>query len=189
MKRSKRKSLPAVYEIVQWPSDILLKPVQSFTNFSRAPDLEDFLHEATLRNKGLAVAANQVGVKASAFFMKIEQKKLFMINPRIVDQSIETVVMTEGCLSIPGVVWHVARPREVAVEAYDSFGRKFEYEASGLEARVIQHEIDHLDGLSIPDFLVHEDFDLFVEAYFSHLKIPNAYMTFHKVVEAKGPIA
>jgi len=189
MKRSKRRGVPDIYQIVKWPEDILLRPAKSFSRFAHAEDLKDFLHEATLRSGGLAVAANQIGVNASAFFMRVGNKNTFMINPRIIDQSIEKVTVDEGCLSIPGVVWHVSRPKEVFVEAFDSNGEKFEYEASGLEARVIQHEIDHLDGLAIPDFLPLDDFDLFVKAYYSHLNIPNAYIDFEKIIDATGPIA
>jgi peptide deformylase len=172
MKRSKRRGLPSVYDIVQYPTDILHAHAKTFTKFSRAADLEDFLHEATLRNQGLAVAANQVGINTRAFFMRVKEKNTFMINPHILDTSLETVVMDEGCLSIPGVVWHVRRPAEVVVEAYDVKGEKFEAEFSGLEARVVFHEIDHLDGNLLPDYLDDEMFDVFIEAYFSNLKSP-----------------
>lgn len=176
MKRSKRRNMPNVYDIVQYPSPILLKPANGFTKFSRAYDLKDFLHESTLRNHGLAVAANQVGVNASAFFMRVNEKNTFMLNPRILDTSIDTVVMDEGCLSISGVLWHVRRPSEIFVEWHNVDGEVVQGEFSGLEARVVLHEIDHLLGLVIPDHLDDEMFDLFIEAYTSDLKKSNAYI-------------
>lgn len=185
MKRSKRKGLPGVYDIVKYPSRILHSPVKSFTKFSRASDLQDFLHESTLRNQGLAVAANQVGINARAFFMRVEEKNTFMINPHILDTSIETVVMDEGCLSIPSVLWHVRRPIEVLVEAYDCNGNRVEREFSGLEARVVFHEIDHLDGNLIPDYLDDEMFDVFIQAYTSNLKKLNTYVEVEEEVIAQ----
>jgi peptide deformylase len=185
VKRSKRKGLAGVYDIVQYPSKILHSPAQSFTKFSRAADLEDFLHEATLRNHGLAVAANQVGINARAFFMRVNEKNTFMLNPHIVDVSLETVVMDEGCLSIPSVLWHVRRPCEVLVEAFDAFGNKIEKEFSGLEARVVFHEIDHLDGNVIPDYLDDEMFDVFIEAYTSNLRKNNTYVEVDEEIVVK----
>lgn len=176
MKRSKRRNAPSIYDIVQYPSPILLKQTNGFSKFSRARDLQDFLHEATLRNKGLAVAANQVGVNASAFFMRVNEKNTFMLNPHILDTSIDTIVMDEGCLSINGVLWHVRRPKEILVQWHDVDGNTLEQEFSGLEARVILHELDHLSGYAIPDYLDDEMFDLFIEAYTSNLLKPNTYV-------------
>lgn len=176
MKRSKRRGVPNVYDIVQYPSTILGTPTKTFNKYSRASDLQDFLHESTLRNNGLAVAANQVGINARAFFMRVKEKNTFMLNPRILDTSLETAVMDEGCLSIPGVLWHVRRPREILIEACDVNGHVFEAEYSGLEARVILHELDHLDGHLLVDYLDDEIFDVFIEAYYSNLKKPNAYV-------------
>jgi peptide deformylase len=185
MKRSKRRGMPSVYNIVQFPNEILHQYTKSFTKFSKAADLKDFLHEATLRNRGLAVAANQLGVNTSAFFMRVNEKNTFMINPHIVDVSLETVVMDEGCLSIPGVLWHVRRPAEVVVQAYDVDGNKFDAEYSGLEARVVFHEIDHLQGNLIPDYLDDELFDVFIEAYFSNLKKLNMVIEVDEEVVVK----
>jgi len=176
MKRSKRRNMPSIYNIVQYPSEILLRPAKGFSRFSRAKDLEDFLHEATLRNKGLAVAANQVGVNASAFFMKVNDQNTFMLNPRLLDTSMDTVVMEEGCLSINGVLWHVRRPSEILVQWHDTCGNVIEQEFAGLEARVILHEMDHLSGSVLPDYLDDEMFDVFIEAYTSSLKKTNTYV-------------
>lgn len=177
--------MPNVYDIVEYPSKILLTPVKSFTKFSKAAILEDFLHEATLRNKGLAVAANQLGLNTSAFFMRVKEKNTFVINPHIADTSIDYALMDEGCLSIPGVLWHVRRPAEVLLQGYDVNGNFFEREFSGLEARVVLHEMDHLNGSVIPDYLDDEMFQIFIQAYYSYLNQPSAYLDIDEEVVVK----
>ena len=74
-----------------------------------------------------------------------------LVNPVVDWESDETEVMEEGCLSLPNVGVEVERPIHVRVRAQDEYGEAIEIEASGLEARVIQHEIDHLDGVLILD--------------------------------------
>jgi len=170
MSRRHRRQKKNIYDIVLYPSDILHKHTKMLTKFSVADDLEDFLYESLLRSGGLAVAANQIGLNVKAFVMKVNDNKIFAINPVIKDYSLDSCVMPEGCLSIPGVVWRVRRRSEILIEAYDKNGDVFEYEASGLEARVIQHEMDHLDGIVLPDYLDDVMFDVFIEAYYSNLK-------------------
>jgi peptide deformylase len=168
--------MKSIYDIVQYPNTSLFVPCQSLTKFSKAESMEDYLHEAVLRNGGLAVAANQLGLNIRSFFMKVAEKNLFAINPHVLDFSIETTVMNEGCLSIPSVLWHVRRPCEILLEYYDKEGNRHEQEFSGLEARVILHEIDHLDGILIPSYLDDQLFDVFIEAYTSNLNKKNTYI-------------
>src|SRR5205085_9678188 len=70
-----------------------------------------------------------------------------LVNPSIEWRSEDLVTAEEGCLSLPGVVVDVERPLHVRIRALDSSGHELAIEASGLEARVIQHEVDHLDGV------------------------------------------
>jgi peptide deformylase len=74
-----------------------------------------------------------------------------LINPEVEWKGKETETMEEGCLSLPAVLVDVERPIHVRVRAQDQDGDQIVVEASGLEARVIQHEIDHLDGVLILD--------------------------------------
>jgi peptide deformylase len=184
MKRSVRRKMSNVYDIVKYPDPILFNRTKSLTKFSKAEALQDYLHEATIRNKGLAVAANQLGLNVSAFFMKVNDKNFFAINPHIADVSMDTCLMDEGCLSIPAVLWHVHRPKELLLQAYDVNGNFFEQEFSGLEARVIFHEIDHLLGIVLPDYLNDELFDLFVYARESYLKNSSNYINFNFEIKA-----
>jgi peptide deformylase len=102
---------------------------------------------------GVGLAATQVGVLNRVLVYRVQQQAPLaaLINPRIAWSGKETEVMEEGCLSLPGVLVEVDRPVHVRVTALDEWGEEMMIEASGLEARVIQHEIDHLDGVLILD--------------------------------------
>ena len=79
--------------------------------------------------------------------------KRVMINPVIFDESEETNVMEEGCLSIPGVREEITRPISIKIEYFDENWELVEEELSGIAARIVQHEYDHLDGVMIPDHI------------------------------------
>jgi peptide deformylase len=102
---------------------------------------------------GVGLAATQVGVVHRLLVYKIAQDAQLaaLINPEIEWSGRETESMEEGCLSLPRVLVDVDRPIHVRVRALDENGEPIVIEASGLEARVIQHEIDHLDGVLILD--------------------------------------
>jgi peptide deformylase len=102
---------------------------------------------------GIGLAATQVGVlhRVLVYRADPEQPVTALINPVIDWKSDETEAAEEGCLSIPGVRVEVERPETVRVSAKGPDGEELEVQASGLEARVIQHEIDHLDGMLILD--------------------------------------
>jgi peptide deformylase len=76
-----------------------------------------------------------------------ESQRLTLINPVVLESSKTEEKATEGCLSIPGMEEVVKRPAHIVVRAQDELGRTNELEAEGLLSRVIQHEIDHLDGI------------------------------------------
>ena len=102
---------------------------------------------------GIGLAATQVGTLNRVLVYRVQPESPVnaLINPVIEWRGKETEVMDEGCLSLPGVVVDVERPVHVRVSARDEDGEPIEIEASGLEARVIQHEVDHLDGVLILD--------------------------------------
>ena len=104
--------------------------------------------ETMRQSKGVGLAAPQVGLMKRIFVIHIEGDipRIF-INPSIVATSQETVKQEEGCLSLP-VVWaDVVRPEAVRVQALNEKGRPFTIETSGVLARVILHEYDHLEGV------------------------------------------
>jgi peptide deformylase len=102
---------------------------------------------------GVGLAATQVGVlhRLLVYRTDPEQPLTALANPVLEWLSDETEVAPEGCLSIPGVHVDVERPARVRVSAQDATGAPVEIEAQGLQARVIQHEVDHLDGVLILD--------------------------------------
>jgi peptide deformylase len=102
---------------------------------------------------GIGLAATQVGVMHRVLVYRVEHDGPIaaVVNPEIEWSSRDKEPLDEGCLSLPGVLVEVERPVHVRVRARDERGEALLIEASGLEARVLQHEIDHLDGVLILD--------------------------------------
>lgn len=107
---------------------------------------------------GVAIAAPQIGVTLrifvvaeSAYEEDAKYKPLIFINPKITKTSKKTAVMQEGCLSVRWIYGKTKRAVGATVEAYDEYGKKFTFGASGLIAHIFQHEIDHLDGVLFID--------------------------------------
>ena len=80
-----------------------------------------------------------------------ESIKCVLINPEIIEVSEDTVISKEGCLSVPGMIGEVERPRQVKIRALDLEGNQFELEGEGLLAKALLHEIDHLNGIVYTD--------------------------------------
>jgi peptide deformylase len=124
-------------------------PVESFDE-SLVRLTQDML--ATMRdNEGVGLAANQVGRLKRVFVAAIEDEEYVITNPVLTDRSETTETATEGCLSIPGIHVDVERPIAVTVSGQDVSGMPLQIAASDLLARVLQHEVDHLDGVLILD--------------------------------------
>ncbi len=100
---------------------------------------------------GVGLAAPQIGISLAVFVYDIGDRSGVMANPKIVAHSDETEVEEEGCLSIPGVYGPVRRYKWIVVEYQDIRGRKKKERFEGFSARVIQHEMDHLDGVLFVD--------------------------------------
>lgn len=108
------------------------------------------------KENGIGLAAPQVGENIRLFIVFINDQKYVFINPEIIETSQEMCVMEEGCLSIPKVYDDVVRPSSVKVQFLNIDGKIKTIEASGLLARVIQHENDHLNGVLFIDRLSEE---------------------------------
>ena len=107
-----------------------------------ATDMVETMHVA----RGLGLAAPQVGVQKRLFVYQLEDHEpVTVINPTIVETSGEWEY-DEGCLSIPGLFFPIVRPKEIHLTGFDLDGQELSIEADELEARALQHEMDHLDG-------------------------------------------
>lgn len=111
------------------------------------------LREAFDPETALGLAANQIGYAVRVAIVRLGDEARVILNPEVVERSPELEVDSEGCLSLPGVEADVPRPVRVTVRAQDEEGREIYLEAEGLEARLLLHEIDHLDGLLYIDHL------------------------------------
>jgi peptide deformylase len=114
----------------------------------------ELMHDAL----GVGLAATQVGVLHRLLVYRAypEDPLTALVNPVLLWSSEEQESAEEGCLSLPGVHVEVERAAKVRVQAKDGNGEELELEAEGLEARIIQHEIDHLDGVLILDRISRE---------------------------------
>jgi peptide deformylase len=113
----------------------------------------DAMFETMDANKGVGLAANQVGKAVRVAVIDADGHRIALVNPRITASGGVREAEEEGCLSIPDVFADVDRPTEVTLEALDRDGKSYTIEATGLLARAIQHEIDHLDGVLFLDHL------------------------------------
>jgi peptide deformylase len=122
--------------------------------------------EIIKQDKGVGIAGPQIGLMKRIFVVCIEgdEERVF-INPSIIETSLATTKYEEGCLSVPGVYTNVVRCESVKVQAWNEKGRPFTLEASGLLARVIQHEYDHLEGVLFLDYLPEKKRDKLVAKY------------------------
>ncbi len=107
-----------------------------------AKQLVAFMYE----KNGIGLAANQAGVPYRIFAMRGAPENFVCFNPRIVDASEETVVLEEGCLSYPGLIVKVKRPKSIRVRFETPNGDTLTKQFTGMTARIFQHELDHLDG-------------------------------------------
>jgi peptide deformylase len=126
-------------------------PVERFDEdlVQEAESMGRLMHDAL----GIGLAATQLGIlhRLLVFKAYADDPLTVLVNPEIEWSSEELLAGTEGCLSLPGVHVEVERSVEIKVRARNEHGEEIEIEAEGLDARVIQHEIDHLDGVLILD--------------------------------------
>ena len=130
-------------------------PVTDFDDRLRtlAADMLQTMRE----NNGAGLAANQVGVLKRLFTWETQDGNGAVVNPVITFESEEIQEGEEGCLSFPGLFYPTDRPLEVHIRAQDVFGEDLEMEGHGLLARIIAHEIDHLNGILFIEHLARHD--------------------------------
>jgi peptide deformylase len=150
--REARRRL-ALAQIRQYPDAALrlqAKPVQEFDDALQqlVERMTTLMHEAN----GVGLAANQVGVLKRVFVFQLDEgDDRAVVNPEIVERSAETEAGDEGCLSLQGVTVPVERNVAVTVAGRDERGEEVRLELEEMAARVVQHELDHLDGVLVVD--------------------------------------
>lgn len=143
-------------EIITYPHPTLRRTSKSVKKVDAAlramiARMFDLMYE----HKGIGLAANQVDLPLRLFVLNLEGKRgegeeQVFINP-VVSRHKGSEEAEEGCLSIPGVYGKVIRPKQCRVQAYGLDGSEINADLTGLAARCVQHEVDHLDGVLFPD--------------------------------------
>jgi peptide deformylase len=144
----------ALSQVVKFGDPVLKSSASPVTEFDdRLAAEADRMIRLMRDSIGVGLAATQLGVlrRMLVFQVGTDAVPTVLINPEIEWRSDDLATAEEGCLSIPGVVVDVERPLFVRAHAVDVHGGPLTVEASGLEARVIQHEVDHLDGVLMLD--------------------------------------
>ena len=139
-----------LFPLVEWQDAALRTPVDKF-DFAKPPfDPETFSNRLieTMKTKGgMGLAAPQVGISLAAFAIWSAPPQV-IFNPIIVDVSEEKVSLEEACLSFPGIVLNIKRPAQVRMRFTNVKGETLTRKFEGLTARVLQHEMEHLEGKS-----------------------------------------
>ena len=149
MNESKDKNL----KIIKYPDDFLRKKTREVDDIAD-PKIQQLVLDMAKtmeREKGIGLAAPQVGSHFRICVARVDNTLYALINPEIKSYSKTKDVCEEGCLSFPGKFFPVERPTRVKIKARDLNGKKIKIKADGLLSRVLQHEIDHLDGVLIID--------------------------------------
>jgi peptide deformylase len=149
----------AVRDLKIYPDPILRQTCEKVEVFGKELDrILDDLAQSMYAHKGVGLAAVQIGITTRVAVVDVEQREgqprlIELVNPRVVETSRDGYQYEEGCLSFPGEAETVTRPALVTVQAQDRKGNSFEITAKDLLATVIQHEIDHLDGVLFIDHI------------------------------------
>jgi len=143
----------AVYQIIKYGEDngILREKAKEITAITPSINkLLDDLRDTMYGYKGVGLAAPQIGVSKRAIVVDTGEKLIELINPEICEQS-GSESSEEGCLSLPGMAGDVVRAVWVLVKGLNRLGEEIKIEAKGYQARALQHEIDHLEGIIFTD--------------------------------------
>ncbi|MFD1426636.1 peptide deformylase [Kroppenstedtia sanguinis] len=142
----------AIRKIVLVPDPILKEKARPVTKFNeRLHKLLDDMADTMYDAPGVGLAAPQVGISKRVIVVDDGNGLIEAVNPELFDKEGEQLAPPEGCLSIPGLLGEVRRAEKVRLKAQDRQGQFFELEAEGYLARILQHEVDHLNGILFTD--------------------------------------
>lgn len=145
-------------KILIYPNQLLRKKAEEIKNPKdpKIQKLAEKMIKIMRKHKGIGLAGPQIGKLLRIIVVETKDGALTFLNPKIIWHSNKEEIDEEGCLSLPKIYGLVKRWQKIKIEAYDLTGKKKEIEAAGLFARVLQHEIDHLDGVLFIDRLIRQ---------------------------------
>ncbi len=148
MTRLLSKKMPKILKIIQEGDPVLRKKAEPVKN-PKDLEIKELVADMIVTMKetgGIGLAAPQVGASFRIFTVSIDNKVYVFINPEVKDFSNDEIPFEEGCLSLKKIWGPVIRSKKLTIKAIDENGKPVKIRAKGLLARVIQHEMDHLNG-------------------------------------------
>ena len=147
-------------EILLVPNEFLRQKAKRLINITNEDiKIANQMMDTMIKAPGVGLAANQVGILKQIVTINFEDKEndkmanYILYNPSIIEYSDEKVIMEEGCLSLPEQYADIERPKKIVLEYIDENEKMIKKEIDGYEARILQHEIDHLSGKLFVDYL------------------------------------
>ena len=147
-------------EILLVPNELLRQKANRLINItSEDIKIANQMMDTMIKAPGVGLAANQVGILKQIITINFEDKEndkranYILFNPSIIEYSEEKVIMEEGCLSLPEQYANIERPKKIILQYIDENQKNIKKEIDGYEARILQHEIDHLSGKLFVDYL------------------------------------
>lgn len=142
----------SIVEVLTYPNPILRQKSQPVKNFdANLKQLIRDMYDTMDSKNGIGLAAPQIGVLEQVVVVSYEGEDIELINPVIEEIFGKPIVMEEGCLSLPEVHVDVERKEGIRLSAQSVTGKTIQFQYEGMIARIIQHEIDHLNGVLITD--------------------------------------
>lgn len=141
-------------QIITYPNPILRQKTQEIENFSNIQKIIPEFVKTMIDHDGIGLAAPQIGKSIKLIAIQTKDGPEIFINPKITSKSLKKEIAEEGCLSLPKIFGKVKRAYKITVRFQDEKGNKQKIVAKGLYARVLQHEIDHLDGILFIDKII-----------------------------------
>lgn len=145
----------AILKLVTHPNPVLKAKGEKVKD-PLAPEIQKLIEdmfETMHAEKGVGLAAQQIGKALQLAVIEVDEKRYVLINPKITRLSKEKEIFDEGCLSVPGEFFKIERHSQVTVRYTDEKGEKQKLRGRGLLGEAIQHEVDHLNGIIILDHL------------------------------------
>ena len=147
-------------EILLVPNEFLRQKAKRLINITNEDiKIANQMMDTMIKAPGVGLAANQVGILKQIVTINFEDKEndkranYILFNPSIIEYSEDKVLMEEGCLSLPEQYADIERPKQIVLEYIDENEKMIKKEIGGYEARILQHEIDHLSGKLFVDYL------------------------------------